>query len=103
MRCFDIGAVRHRGGLERVSGQNTGFHPLSKGKTLAAERGRSMNAEVVTALAAYIAHWGEPDDRTIKDALAKLTGEIEGLKKEAKASLELLVQEAISQMKNPPE
>jgi hypothetical protein len=54
---------------------------------LAAERGRSMNAEVVTALAAYIAHWGEPDERTIKDALEKLTLEIQFLTQDARRKL----------------
>jgi hypothetical protein len=47
---------------------------------MAARRGKSMNAEVVTALAVYIAHDGEPDARTIKNALAEMRQEIQYLR-----------------------
>jgi hypothetical protein len=47
---------------------------------MAAHRGKSVNAEVVTALAVYIAHDGEPDQRTIKDSLAELKQEIQYLR-----------------------
>jgi hypothetical protein len=39
-----------------------------------------MNAEVVTALAVYIAHDGEPDATTIKSALAEMKQEIQYLR-----------------------
>jgi Arc-like DNA binding domain len=44
---------------------------------MAARKGKSMNAEIVTALAIYIAHDGEQDERTIKSELAELN---EGIK-----------------------
>ncbi|MDE5454024.1 Arc family DNA-binding protein [Bradyrhizobium sp. CSA112] len=44
---------------------------------VAARRGKSMNAEVVTALAIHIARDGEPDETTIKSELAELK---EGIK-----------------------
>jgi hypothetical protein len=47
---------------------------------LAARRGKSMNAEVVTALAVYIAHGGEVDETTIKSSLAELKLEIKHLR-----------------------
>jgi plasmid stability protein len=50
---------------------------------MAARHGKSMNAEVVTALAIHIAGNGEPDVNTVKSLLAKLTEEIQALKKEA--------------------
>jgi Arc-like DNA binding dprotein len=43
---------------------------------MAGRRGRSVNAEVVTALASYIAHDGEVDTSTIKSALAEMKQEI---------------------------
>jgi plasmid stability protein len=49
---------------------------------MAARHGKSMNAEVVTALAAYIAHDGEPDQRTIKDSLGYLSREIMRLREQ---------------------
>lgn len=47
---------------------------------MAARRGKSMNAEVVTALAVYIAHDGDVDETTIKSSLAELKLEIKYLR-----------------------
>jgi sulfite reductase alpha subunit-like flavoprotein len=47
---------------------------------MAERQGRSMNAVVVTALSAYIAHDGEVDQRTIKSELAELRQEIRYLR-----------------------
>jgi hypothetical protein len=47
---------------------------------MAARRGKSMNAEVVTALAIYIAHDGDVDETTIKSSLAELKLEIKHLR-----------------------
>jgi hypothetical protein len=47
---------------------------------MAARRGKSMNAEVVTALAIYIMHNGEPDQRTIKSELAEMKQELKFLR-----------------------
>lgn len=47
---------------------------------MAARRGKSMTAEVVTALAIYIAHDGDVDETTVKSALAELKLEIKHLR-----------------------
>jgi hypothetical protein len=47
---------------------------------MAARRGKSMNAEVVTALAIYIAHDGDVDETTIKSSLTELKLEIKHLR-----------------------
>jgi len=47
---------------------------------MAARHGKSMNAEVVTALAVYFAHDGEVDARTIKSELAEMKQEIKDLR-----------------------
>jgi Arc-like DNA binding domain len=53
---------------------------------LAEERGRSMNSEVVTALAAYIAQDGESDQRTIKDALADIKESLDSMRERVEAA-----------------
>jgi hypothetical protein len=47
---------------------------------MAARRGKSMTAEVITALAIYIAHDGDVDETTIKSSLAELKLEIKHLR-----------------------
>jgi hypothetical protein len=47
---------------------------------MAARHGKSMNAEVVTALVIHIMRDGEPDERTVKSALAELKQEIQYLR-----------------------
>ena len=49
---------------------------------MAARHGRSMNAEVATALAAHIARGGEPDQNTINSSLADIKKSIDLIKEQ---------------------
>jgi hypothetical protein len=53
---------------------------------LAEDHGRSMNAEVVTALAAYIAQDGEPDQKTIKSSFEYVRRELAFLREQIGAA-----------------
>jgi len=52
----------------------------------AARHGKSMTAEVVTALAAYIAQDGEPDQRTIKNSFDHVKRELALLREQIGAA-----------------
>jgi plasmid stability protein len=69
---------------------------------MAARRGRSMNAEVVTALAAYFAHDGEVDTSTIKSALVDVNQELKAIRDSLDRAISQRVEEALHRLKKDP-
>jgi hypothetical protein len=70
---------------------------------MAERNGRSMNAEIVSALASYIAHDGEGDTSTIKSALAEMKQEIkllrDGLQAERGRAFKADAEEVVAQLR----
>jgi plasmid stability protein len=72
---------------------------------MAARHGKSMNAEVVTALANHILRDGEPDQNTVKNALVEMKQEIKCLREDilgAEGPRERLLQVLELLRKDPP-
>jgi plasmid stability protein len=72
---------------------------------MAARHGKSMNAEVVTALVNHILRDGEPDQNTVKNALVEMKQEIKRLREDilgAGGPRERLVQILELLQKDPP-